>query len=79
MKTRKRVAVFRFTDVADEAPGTTFSCKFDRRPWRACQTPFRVSHLRFRVHTLKVKATDGAGNVETRGASRRFKVIHAGL
>jgi hypothetical protein len=75
VKTRKRVAVFRFADIADDPPGTTFLCKFDRRPWRTCQAPLKLQHLRPNAHTLRVKAIDAAGNEEAGGASRRFKVV----
>jgi hypothetical protein len=75
VKTRKRVAVFRFADITEDAPGTTFLCKFDRAPWVACQAPLKLPHLRPKAHTLRVKATDAAGNEEAGGASRRFKVV----
>jgi hypothetical protein len=75
VKTRKRVAVFRFADIAEDPPGTTFLCKFDRRPWQACQAPLKLPHLRPSAHTLRVKAIDAAGNEEAGGASRRFKVV----
>jgi hypothetical protein len=75
VKTRKRVAIFRFADITDDPPGTTFLCKFDRRPWKACQAPLKLPRLRPKAHTLRVKAIDAAGNEEVGGASRRFKVI----
>jgi len=75
VKTRKRVAVFRFADVTDDPPGTTFVCKFDRGPWQACQAPLKLPHLKPKAHTLKVRAIDAAGNEEAIGASRRFKVV----
>lgn len=75
VKTRKRTPVFRFTDIAEDPPGTTFLCKLDRGPWRACQTPWRVSRLRPKAHTVRVKAVDVAGNAETAGTKHRFKVI----
>jgi len=78
VKTRKRVAVFRFTDVTDDPPGTTFLCKFDRGPWKACQTPLRLPRLRLRMHALSVRAIDAAGNEEAAGTSWRFKVVRAG-
>ncbi len=75
VKTRKRSAVFRFVDIADDAPGTTFLCKFDRRRWQQCQAPLKLPHLRRKAHTLRVKGIDAAGNEEAGMASRRFKVI----
>jgi hypothetical protein len=77
VKTHKRVAVFRFTDITEDPPGTSFLCKFDRAPWKACQAPLRLPHLRTKAHTLRVKATDLAGNEEPAATSWRFKVIHS--
>ncbi len=74
-KTRKRSAVFRFTDATDNAPGTAFVCKLDKRKWKPCGSPFRLKRLPLKRHTLRVKATDPAGNAETRGAKRSFKVV----
>jgi len=75
VKTRKRKAVFRFTDTTDDPPGTSFLCKVDRAKWRACSSPLRLRHLRLAPHTLRVRATDLAGNAESKGVKRRFKVI----
>jgi hypothetical protein len=74
-KTRKRSAVFRFTDTTENALGTTFLCKVDRAKWKQCSSPLRLRRLHVKRYVLKVKATDLAGNVETRAATRRFKVI----
>ncbi len=77
VKTRKHVAVFRFDDIAEDPPGTSFLCKFDRRPWKACQTPLRLPRLRPKAHTLRVKGIDQAGNEEAAGAAWKFKVVGA--
>jgi hypothetical protein len=74
-KTRNRSPVFRFTDSAGEVTGTQFFCKVDRQKWKPCRTPLKLRKLKLRGHLLRVKATDAAGNVETAGAKRRFKVI----
>jgi hypothetical protein len=74
-KTRKRSAVFRFTDASEEAPGTTFLCKVDRAKWRQCSSPLHLRRLHVKRYVLRVKATDLAGNVETRAATRRFRVV----
>lgn len=74
-KTRKRNAVFRFADTTGDVPGTTFFCKFDRRKWKRCSSPFKLKRLPRKRHVLKVKAVDPAGNAETRPAKRRFKVV----
>jgi hypothetical protein len=75
VKTRKRAPVFRFADITGDPPGTAFLCKLDKRPWRACQTPWRLSRLKPIAHTVRVRAVDAAGNQEAVGAKRRFKVI----
>lgn len=74
-KTRKRKAVFRFTDTTGDAPGTTFYCKFDRRKWKPCKSPLNLRRLHLQRHVLQVRAIDPAGNAETKPAKRRFKVI----
>jgi hypothetical protein len=74
-KTRKRKAVFRFKDTTGDAAGTTFFCKFDRRKWKQCKSPLNLRRLPLQPHVLRVKATDPAGNVETKPAQRRFKVV----
>ncbi len=76
VKTRHRKAVFRFTDTTDDPSGTTFLCKVDRSKWKQCSSPFKLRHLRFRRHVLRVRAIDVAGNAEAKGVKRRFKVIH---
>ncbi len=76
VKTRRHKAVFRFTDATEDPPGTTFLCKVDRSRWKQCSSPFKLRHLRFRRHVLRVRAVDVAGNAEAVGAKRRFKVIH---
>lgn len=74
-KTRKRSTIFRFTDTTDNAPGTAFVCKLDKRKWKPCGSPFRLKKLSLKRHTLRVKGIDSAGNAEERGAKRSFKVV----
>ncbi len=74
VKTRRRTAIFRFTDATGGA-GTNFICKLDRRKWRGCHAPLRLRKLGRKRHVLRVKASDGAGNRDRRGTKRRFKVI----
>jgi hypothetical protein len=75
VKTRKRAPVFRFTDLSGDPPGTSFLCKLDRRPWRPCQTPWRLTRLKIKAHVAMVRAIDAAGNEEAVPAKRRFKVV----
>jgi uncharacterized membrane protein YgcG len=75
-KTRKRKAAFRFKDITEDPPGTTFACKVDKKEWEPCASPFSVKHLKYGHHTVKIRATDLAGNHERKPVSRRFIVIH---
>jgi hypothetical protein len=74
-KTRHRTVVFRFTDTTGDPAGTAFFCKVDKRKWRLCSSPLRLQGLHLAKHTVEVKATDPAGNAETRPAKRSFKVV----
>jgi hypothetical protein len=74
-KTAKRKAIFRFMDTTGDAPGTTFLCRIDRRKWARCASPLRLRNLRPKRYVVQVKAIDPAGNVESKGAKRGFKVI----
>jgi hypothetical protein len=75
-KTRHRKVVFRFADVGGDPLGASFLCKVDRRKWKTCHSPFKLKHLSYRRHTLRVIASDPIGNVEAKAARRSFKVIH---
>jgi len=78
VKTRKRIATFRFKDITTDPPGTTFVCKVDKKKWKHCASPFRAKHLKPGRHVVKIRATDLAGNVERHPVKRRFKVIRRG-
>jgi hypothetical protein len=75
VKTRKHKAIFRFQDVTEDPPGTTFRCKVNRANWKPCSSPFRLKHLKPRHYILKIQATDLAGNVEPRPVKRTFIVV----
>jgi hypothetical protein len=77
VKTHKRAPVFRFADVTDDPPGTAFVCRLDKRPWRSCQSPWRLSRVGPKSHMVRIRAIDGAGNQEAVAVKRRFKVIAA--
>lgn len=74
-KTAKRKAVFRFTDITGNLPGTAFTCKVGKAKWKPCSSPFRIRRLKPRRYLVRVRAVDEAGNVEAKGAARRFRVI----
>lgn len=75
VKTRKRKAVFRFKDVTEDPPGTTFRCRVDKAKWKPCISPFRLKHLKLGHHVVAIRATDLAGNVERNPVKRRFIVV----
>jgi hypothetical protein len=75
-KTRHREVVFRFADISTDPVGASFVCKVDRRKWSPCNSPFKLKHLSYRRHTLRVIGSDPFGNVEVKAAKRSFKVIH---
>jgi hypothetical protein len=75
VKTRRHKAVFRFTAGSEEL-GTAFQCRLNHGKWKACHSPFKLKHLRFRGYILRVRGTDSVGNTTPKPAQRRFKVIH---
>jgi hypothetical protein len=75
VKTRKHKAVFRFEDITEDPPGTTFACKVDKGKWKPCSSPFHVKHLKPRHYVVAIRATDLAGNVERKPVKRRFIVV----
>jgi hypothetical protein len=74
VKTSKRTVVFRFADITG-GPETSFLCKIDSKPWKACQAPLKLKRLGHKRHMLRVKAYDAAGNREKTGAKRSFQVV----
>jgi hypothetical protein len=77
IKTRKRKVVFRFADVMEDPPGTSFFCRVDKAKWKPCASPFRLNHLRLSRYVVRIRAVDLAGNAEKTGAKRIFKVVPA--
>ncbi len=75
-KTRHRKVVFRFADTAGDPLGASFTCRVDRGKWKSCHSPFKLRHLGYSRHTLRVRGADPIGNVEAKAAKRSFKVIH---
>jgi len=63
-------AAFRFS--SSEA-GSSYRCRIDKRPLRACQSPATFKNLGGGWHTFRVKATDAAGNADPSAAVARFK------
>lgn len=60
--------VFSSSDV-----GSRFECKFDRRPYRACASPFR-QEVGSGSHALRVRAIDPLGLADPTPATYRWRV-----
>ncbi|HMU27842.1 MAG TPA: hypothetical protein PKA56_02260 [Solirubrobacterales bacterium] len=55
-------------------PGSTYLCSLDGAAFAACTTPYTASGLAVGNHSLKVKAKDSYGNVQTPPTEKSFKV-----
>jgi hypothetical protein len=60
--------------TADES-GATSECRLDGGAWAPCTSPYQVSGLGIGSHTVDVRSTDAAGNVESPGASASWTVL----
>lgn len=70
-KSSDRTPTFRF--VSDE-PGSSFQCKVDAKPFRACRSPFTTKPLALGHHTFKVRARDASGKLDPSPAQFSFRV-----
>jgi Ca2+-binding RTX toxin-like protein len=70
-KARAR-AVFRFSSSERDS---TFRCRLDRKPYRACASP-RVYMLVAGRHTVRIFAVDRAGNADRTPALLSLRVLH---
>ncbi len=64
-------ATFRFTSTA---PGSTFLCRLDHKPFKACRSPKIYQHLKRGKHRFQVEARDPAGYLDPTPAARAFKI-----
>jgi CSLREA domain-containing protein len=71
-KTHKRKVTFKFTSTEGKS---TFQCKLDRKPFKACSSPKTYKKLIPGKHVFKVRAIDKAGNVDPTPAKRKFTVL----
>lgn len=71
-KTHKRKVTFKFTSTEGKS---TFQCKLDRKPFKACGSPKTYKKLKPGKHVFKVRAIDKAGNVDPTPAKRKFTVL----
>jgi hypothetical protein len=74
-KTVDRTPTFRF---ASDEPGSTFQCKLDSKPFRACRSPFTTKPLGLGRHTFRVRARDASGKLDPSPAAYSFKVVARG-
>ncbi|HEX6665396.1 MAG TPA: hypothetical protein VF081_02240 [Solirubrobacterales bacterium] len=70
-RTSKRIARFQF--VSDQA-GSSFECKLDKRPYKACSSPFKAKGLKRGRHTFMVRAKNSAGVPDSTPAVYRWRV-----
>lgn len=74
-KTHDRTPTFRF---GSDEKGSTFQCKLDGKPFRACKSPFTSKRLALGPHTFKVRARDETGKLDPSPASYSFRVVARG-
>jgi hypothetical protein len=55
-------------------PTARHECRLDGGEWTACDSPYTASNLTVGRHTVTVRSTDAAENVETPGASATWTV-----
>ncbi|HEX6152853.1 MAG TPA: hypothetical protein VFZ19_04940, partial [Solirubrobacterales bacterium] len=70
-RTTKRQAKFTFS--SDE-PGSSFECKLDKRPFRACSSPYRKK-VGLGSHKFQVRAVDAQGKADPSPAVFRWRVL----
>jgi CSLREA domain-containing protein len=71
-KSHSRTAKFKFSS---SEPGSTFQCKLDGKPFKACGSPKTYKHLKPGKHVFKVRAVDSAGSADPQPAKRKFTVL----
>jgi large repetitive protein len=54
-----------------------FECDLDGGGFSSCSSPFTVDHLAFGAHSISVRATDAAGNVDPSPAVEAFTIASA--
>jgi len=69
-RTTKRKVKIVFTSEA----GATFQCQVDGKAWKACTSPLRLK-VKEGKHTVLIRATDAAGNVDATPAKVKFKRV----
>jgi TolB protein len=70
-RTKKRLA--KFTFGSDES-GSRFECKLDRKPLRACRSPFKKK-VKVGRHTFRVRAVNAEGTADATPVVFRWRVL----
>jgi hypothetical protein len=60
---------------AASEPGATLACSVDRGAFTPCSSPVRLRGLAVGRHSVAVRATDAAGNVQAKPATRSWRVV----
>lgn len=60
-KTTSRKATIRFKS---SLPGSTFTCKVDKKPVKACNSPLKLTRLKVGKHTVLIRAKTAAGGAD---------------
>jgi hypothetical protein len=71
-RSRDRTPTFRF---GASEPGARYECKLDRRPFRACKSPFTAKPISPGPHIFKVRARGHDGDADRSPASYGFRVL----
>jgi len=71
-KSHDRTPTFRFD--SDQA-NTSFECRVDARPFRACRSPFTSRALSPGSHNFRVRARDDSGRVDPSPAAFAFRIL----
>ncbi|MEA2347386.1 MAG: hypothetical protein QOG62_1173 [Thermoleophilaceae bacterium] len=71
-KIRTNKATFKFSS---SEPGSTFQCALDKKAFKACTSPKKVTKLKKGKHKFQIQAIDPVGNVDGSPAVKTFKVV----
>jgi CSLREA domain-containing protein len=71
-KSHSATAKFKFSA---SVKGSTFRCKLDKKPFRACKSPKRYKQLKPGKHVFKVRAVNSAGVADPTPAKLKFTVL----
>jgi hypothetical protein len=64
-------ATFKFS----AEPGSTFTCKLDKKKPKPCTSPYKLKNLKVGKHKVTITATDAAGNKEVKPAKHKWTVL----